>query len=142
MERFMRNGECDVWPTLSATPVRTAGFTMIELLVVMAVLAVLASLVVPRYMDKVDSARETVLRHDLMDLRNAIDQFYRDQSRYPESLEELVVKRYIRAVPVDPITERTDTWVVVAPKEGSKTVFDVKSGAAGHSRDGSDYAHW
>lgn len=138
----MRNGDCDVWPTLSAAPVRTAGFTMIELLVVMAVLAVLASLVVPRYMDKVESARETVLRHDLMDLRNAIDQFYRDQSRYPESLEELVIKRYIRAVPVDPITERTDTWVVVAPKEGSKSVFDVKSGAAGHSRDGSDYAHW
>ena len=119
-----------------------AGFTMIELLVVMAILAVLASMVLPRYMDKVDAARETVLRHDLMDLRNAVDQFYRDQSRYPESLDELVTKRYIRAVPVDPITERADTWVVVPPKEGVKAVFDIKSGAPGRARDGSDYAHW
>ncbi len=115
---------------------------MIELLVVMAILAVLAGMVLPRYMDKVDNARETVLRHDLMDLRNAIDQFYRDQSRYPESLDELVVKRYIRAVPQDPITERVDTWVTIAPKEGAKAVFDVKSGATGQARDGSDYARW
>lgn len=121
---------------------KSAGFTMIELLVVMAILAVLASMVLPRYMDKVDAARETVLRHDLLELRKAIDQFYRDQSRYPETLDELVVRRYIRAVPVDPMTERVDTWVVVPPKEGSKAVFDVKSGAYGHSRDGSDYARW
>ena len=115
---------------------------MIELLVVMAILAVLASMVLPRYIDKVDNARETVLRHDLMDLRNAIDQFYRDQARYPDSLDELVTKRYIRAVPQDPITERVDTWVVIAPKEGSKAVFDVKSGAIGQARDGSEYARW
>ncbi len=118
------------------------GFTLIELLVVMTVLAVLAAMVAPRYIDKVDAAKETVLRQDLVALRTAIDQFYRDQARYPESLEELVTHRYIRAVPVDPITDSAKTWLTIAPKDGSKTVFDVKSGAKARARDGSDYAGW
>lgn len=118
------------------------GFTIIELLVVMAVLAVLASLVVPRYMDKVQSAKEVVLRQNLQGLRTGIDQFYRDQSRYPESLAELVTKRYIRAIPADPITESATTWVPVSPKEGGNGVFDIKSGAQGRARDGSSYGTW
>lgn len=118
------------------------GFTLIELLVVMAVLAVLASLVAPRYMDKVDTARETVLRQDLLGMRTAIDQFYRDQARYPQTLNELVTKRYLRAIPVDPVTDSATSWVVVPPKDGSQTVFDVKSGARQRARDGSDYASW
>ena len=118
------------------------GFTLIELLVVMAVLAILAAIVAPRYVDKADAARETVLRQNLVGLRSAIDHFYRDKARYPESLAELVTYRYIRAVPVDPITEREDSWKVVPPKDGAKGVFDVKSGAAQKSRDGSDYASW
>lgn len=118
------------------------GFTIIELLVVMAVLAVLASLVVPRYMDRVDTARETVLRQDLQGLRTAVDQFYRDQSRYPEALDELVTKRYIRAIPVDPITQQSNTWVVVQAKDGGSGVFDIKSGSPLRSRDGSAYASW
>lgn len=134
----MRSGE----PMPGANSMLQRGFTLIELLVVMAVLAVLASLVAPRYMDRVDVARETVLRQDLLGLRNAIDQFYRDQSRYPESLDELVVRRYIRAIPEDPVTGRVDSWTTVAPKDGSKGVFDIKSGAPGRARDGSDYARW
>ncbi len=118
------------------------GFTLIELLVVMTVLAVLAAMVAPRYIDKVDMAKETVLRQDLVALRTAIDQFYRDQARYPESLDELVTRRYIRAVPVDPITDSAKTWITVPPKDGSKAVFDVKSGARVRARDGSDYASW
>ncbi len=118
------------------------GFTVIELLVVMAVLAVLASLVAPRYMDRVDGARETVLRHNLVGLRTAIDQFYRDQSRYPQNLEELVAKRYIREIPADPVTGRRDTWVLKPPAEGGQSVFDVKSGASGNARDGTAYASW
>jgi general secretion pathway protein G len=119
------------------------GFTLIELLVVLAVLAVLASLVVPRYLDRVDDARETVLKQNLVGLRTSIDQFYRDKSRYPNALEELVSERYIRDVPFDPISQRTDTWVIVPPKNGSsKTIFDVKSGATGSAKDGSEYANW
>lgn len=137
----MRNGERNLSETFHHSPLRR-GFTIIELLVVMTVLAVLASLVVPRYMDKVDTARETVLKQDLQGLRTAIDQFYRDQSRYPESLEELVSKRYIRSIPVDPITEQSSSWVPVPPKEGGSGVFDVKSGSPRQARDGSAYASW
>ncbi|TXT40782.1 MAG: putative type II secretion system protein [Comamonadaceae bacterium] len=121
---------------------RHSGFTMIELLVVMAVLAVLAGLVLPRYVDKVDTANEVVLRQNLVGLRTAIDQFYRDQARYPSTLEELVSKRYLRAIPIDPITERTDSWLLIPPQDASKAVFDVKSGANRRARDGSDYASW
>lgn len=121
---------------------RRAGFTLIELLVVMAVLAILASMVAPRYLSRVDDARETVLRQNLVGLRTAIDQFYRDKARYPETLDELVAQRYIRAVPLDPITKRLDSWVLIPPKESAKGVFDVKSGATQRARDGTDYASW
>lgn len=141
MAPAMRSGKTGVDMRMHR-PTPTRGFTLIELLVVMAVLAVLASLVAPRYMDRVDAARETVLRQDLVGLRQAIDQFYRDQSRYPDTLEELVTRRYIRAIPQDPITDRFDTWIAVPPKDASKGVFDVHSGATGHARDGSDYAQW
>jgi general secretion pathway protein G len=119
------------------------GFTLIELLVVLAVLAVLASMVVPRYLDRVDDAREVVLKQNLIGMRTAIDQYYRDKGRYPETLAVLASERYIRAVPVDPLTARADTWTTVAPKgEGDKPVFDVHSGAPGQSKDGSPYASW
>lgn len=115
---------------------------MVELLVVMAIIAILAAMVVPRYLDRVDSAKETVLRNNLRELRTVIDQFYRDKSRYPESLQELVTLRYLRAVPFDPITERNDSWVVLPPKEDVKAVFDIHSGATGRARDGSSYGQW
>ena len=119
------------------------GFTLIELLVVLTVLAVLAGLIAPRYLDRVDDARETVLRQNIVGLRTALDQFYRDKARYPTTLDELVSERYIRAVPLDPVTDRVDTWVLIAPKGAStQGVFDVKSGATGRARDGSEYASW
>lgn len=120
---------------------RSRGFTLIELLVVLAVMAMLVSLVAPRYLDRVDGAREAVLRHNLHGLRTAIDQFYRDKARYPASLDELAAQRYVRAVPVDPLTGSAHTWVAVPPASGAG-VFDVKSGAAGRAADGSDYASW
>ncbi len=124
-------------------PKRFTGFTLIELLVVLAVLAILASIVVPRYLDRLEEARETVLRQNLTGLRISLDQFYRDKARYPNSLEELVNERYIREVPIDPIVQRTDTWVLVPPKSGSnKTIFNVKSGATGLAKDRSEYANW
>lgn len=120
----------------------TRGFTLIELLVVMAVLAVLASLVAPRYLARVDDARETVLRQNLVGMRTAIDQFYRDKARYPENLEELVAQRYIRAIPLDPITKRVDSWVLIPPNGASKAIFDIKSGSLQRAKDGTDYASW
>lgn len=121
---------------------RRRGFTLIELLVVLAVLAVLVSLVAPRYVERVDDAREAVLRHNLLGLRTSIDQFYRDKGRYPATLQELVTERYIRAVPQDPITQRADSWKVVPPSSGQQAVFDVRSGAAGQGSNGVDYAAW
>lgn len=119
------------------------GFTLIELLVVLAVLAVLAGIVTPMYLDRVDDAREAVLRQNLVGLRHAIDQFYRDKGRYPNGLAELVEQRYLRAIPEDPITQRADTWVILSPKPGETTlVFDVKSGAPGRAKDGTDYQQW
>jgi general secretion pathway protein G len=120
-----------------------AGFTLIELLVVLAVLAILVGITTPLYLERVDEARETALRHNLVGLRQVIDQFYRDKGRYPKTLSELVQTRYIRAVPEDPITGRSDTWLLVPAREGGvEEVFDVKSGAVGKAKDGSMYAQW
>ncbi|MET1117140.1 MAG: prepilin-type N-terminal cleavage/methylation domain-containing protein [Comamonas sp.] len=123
--------------------VRHAGFTLMELLVVLAVLAILAGITAPLYLDRVHEAREATLRYNLLGLRQAIDYFYRDKGRYPLTLEEMVDSRYIRAVPEDPITGRSDSWVPVPAREGGdESVFDVRSGAAGHANDGSAYANW
>lgn len=122
---------------------RRLGFTLIELLVVLAVLAILAGITAPLYLDRVADARETTLRHNLVGLREAIDQFYRDKGRYPKALDELVEARYVRRIPEDPITGRNDTWQLVPAREGqTQAVFDVKSGATGRARDGSVYAQW
>lgn len=122
---------------------RGLGFTLIELLVVLAVLAILAGITAPLYLDRVADARETTLRHNLVGLREAIDQFYRDKGRYPKALDELVEARYVRRIPEDPITGRNDTWQLVPAREGqAQAVFDVKSGATGRARDGSVYAQW
>ena len=121
----------------------TRGFTLIELLVVMAALGLLLSIAAPRYVEHVDRGREVVLRQNLAGLRDAIDKFYADRARYPKDLQELVQQRYLRQVPLDPVTDRIDTWVLVPPtgQQGS-AVFDVRSGALGQARDGSTYATW
>ena len=128
-------------------PSASRGYTLIELLVVLVVLAVLAAIVAPNYLDRVAQARETVLRHDLVSLRIAIDQFYRDKGRYPATLQELAALRYIREVPEDPVTRSRASWVLVPPSAadagtGTAAVFDVKSGAPGLGSDGTPYASW
>lgn len=106
------------------------GFTMIELVVVMAVLGLLLSLAMPRYMASLDRGREQVLQNNLAQMREAIDRFYGDNARYPERLDELVSKRYLRAVPLNPYTEGPD-WTVVAPTGAAKgAVFDVRDPTA------------
>lgn len=128
---------------LRHTNARTpGGFTLIELLVVMAALGLLLAITVPRYTEHVDRAREVVLRQNLAAVRDSIDKFYADRGRYPAALQELVQARYLRQVPLDPVSDRTDTWVLIPPSGTSVGVFDVRSGALGASRDGSLYASW
>jgi general secretion pathway protein G len=122
---------------------RHAGFTLIELLVVMAALGVLLAIAAPRYVEHVDRAREVTLKQNLASLRDAIDKFYADRARYPTDLRELVQQRYLRQVPLDPVTDRSDSWIVVPPTgQNGGAVADVRSGALGTAHDGSTYAKW
>ncbi len=126
-----------------AAPKSSGGFTLIELLVVMAILATLLSLVAPRYFDSLERAKETALRTDLRLMREAIDKHRADTGRLPESLESLVQARYLRSLPIDPVTDRADTWILVAPPDGlAPGLHDVRSGAPGAARDGTAYASW
>jgi general secretion pathway protein G len=122
---------------------RREGFTLIELLVVLAIVAVLLTIVVPRYADRIDVAKETVLRDNLRGVRDVIDKFYGDQGRFPESLEELVEKQYLKTLPVDPLTDSELTWQIVEAPSGFKgRVYDIRSGASGNGRNGRPYAEW
>jgi len=104
---------------------------------------VLLTLAVPRYFGSMDRSKEAVLKEDLFQLRDAIGKYYGDKGKYPESLEALATEKYLRKVPVDPITESATTWVVVAPEDPQKgAVYDVKSGAQGKASDGSVYSEW
>ena len=122
---------------------RRRGFTLIELLVVFTILAILLTLAVPRYFGSVDRSKEAVLRENLNQMRDAISHYYADKGRYPDSLDALAADKYLRRVPLDPITESEKTWVVIPPPDSEKVgVYDVKSGAPGKSRDGVDYSEW
>ena len=123
---------------------RKKGFTLIELLVVMSVIATLLTIAVPRYFQHLDRAREAALRESLAVMRDAVDKYRGDTGCYPETLEELVTKRYLRRVPPDPITESTESWVLVPPPDepGQRKVWDVRSGAEGQGKNGSDYTTW
>ncbi len=112
-------------------------------MVVLAVMAVLMSFAAPRYMVHVDRSREVVLRQNLRAIRDAIDQYHADRGAYPPALQSLVIARYLRDVPVDPVTDRTDTWLIQPhPSATDSSVFNVRSGAKGLSSDGSTFASW
>lgn len=122
---------------------RHFAFTLIELLVTMAIIAILLSLAVPRYFGRVEVAKETVLRENLHQMRDALDKFYGDNNRYPNSLQDLVTKKYLRRIPLDPITDSDKTWVIIPPTDAKKgAVFDVKSGAPGNGKDGTPFRSW
>ena len=127
---------------------RPAGFTIIELLVVLALISILATMGMAQYRQSVMHAREAVLKTDLFDLRDAIDQYYADKGMYPSSLDALVTSGYIRKVPIDPITNAADTWqtVVSDPDPSNPTaavgIKDVKSGSDQMALDGTPYADW
>lgn len=134
------------WPKQAVTRLRndqSGGFTLVELMVVLAVIALLVSIVAPHYAGRIVRAEEAVLRQNLTLMREALDRHYADAGRYPAALEELVKKRYLRSIPADPITQSSATWVVIAPDDARKGgVYDVRSGAKGAGANGKAYADW
>jgi general secretion pathway protein G len=122
---------------------RRGGFTLIELMVVLAIVALILTVATVRYFSSLDRARETVLRQDLATMRDAIQKYNADKGRYPETLEALVADRYLRSVPVDPVTDSAKTWIALPPAgPDPKGVADVRSGAPGTGQDGSAYETW
>ena len=120
---------------------RRRGFTLIELLVVMSIIALLLTLAVPRYFSSIDRSKEAVLRENLNQMRDAISRYYADKGKYPESLDALASEKYLRGVPLDPVTESEKTWIIVQPEDPQKGgVYDVKSGANGKTRDGREFS--
>lgn len=126
------------------TPERKkSGFTLIELMVVLAVIATLLTLALPSYFSSLEKSREAVLQQNLALLRDTLDKYYGDKGKYPAALDELVSTKYLRSMPVDPITDSNATWVGIPPPEPEMGgVYDVKSGAQGIARDGTEYRNW
>ena len=118
------------------------GFTLVELMVVLTVIALLLSIVVPDYVGRVKRAEEAVLQENLAVMRDALDKHYADAGRYPNSLDELVSKRYLRAIPKDPIAQSTQ-WQVIGPPDPQRgAVYDIHSSAKGIGSNGTPYERW
>lgn len=116
-------------------------FTLVELMIVMAIIALLLTLAVPRYFHGLDKSKDVVLMENLRITRDVIDKFYSDNGRYPDSLNELVETKYLRGLPYDPVTESSRTWLIVPPEPPYKgEVYDIKSGARGVAQDGRPYS--
>jgi general secretion pathway protein G len=133
---------------LAARTVTARGFTLIELMIVMAIIVILAGIGTALYTNSLQRSKEAVLKSDLFRMRDAIDQYYADKNKYPSSLDALVSEKYLRGIPVDPFTASSETWqtTMSEPQPGSALteagVFDVKSGSDQMAIDGSRYADW
>jgi general secretion pathway protein G len=127
---------------------QAAGFTLVELLVVLSLIALLASMAMVQYRNSIRRSEEAVLKTNLFRMRDGIDQYFADKGKYPASLDSLVSDGYMRSIPEDPITKSRDTWQTVPaepdPNNPSSDpgIYDVKSGAQGPSLDGSNYSEW
>ncbi len=119
------------------------GFTLLEMLIVMALIGILVTIAAPSFQRSIIRARETSLKHTLFVFRDVIDQYYADHGKYPETLETLAEEHYIREIAKDPFTGFSDTWVLIPP-EGEETdgVYDVHSGSDRVSLDGVPYNEW
>jgi general secretion pathway protein G len=126
----------------------SGGFTLIELLVVMSLLVILAAIGLMTYSTSMKSGKEAVLKTDLFQMREAIDQHYADKGKYPLTLQDLVSAGYLRKIPEDPMTGSAETWqtVMSEPDPNNPTaepgIYDVKSGSEEPSLDGTNYSEW
>ena len=121
----------------------STGFTLIELIIVLAIVALLLSIAAPRYFHSVDRSKETVLKSNLAMTRDALDKYYGDNGKYPDQLNTLVTAKYLRSLPLDPITESSIAWTIVPPDTPEKGgVFDIHSSAQGNAADGTLYSEW
>jgi len=134
-----------------ATPERpshASGFTLMEMMIVMALIVILAGIGMTVYGNSVQRSKEAVLKEDLFRMRDAIDQYYADKNKYPGSLEDLVSEKYLRAVPIDPFTSKADSWQTTTsePDPGNPSlesgISNVKSGSEQTGLDGTRYADW
>ena len=127
---------------------RDSGFTIIELMIVMAIIGLLAAIAIPRYLQSVRRAKEAVLKEDLHTMRTAIDSFTVDKEKGPGSLDDLVQSGYLKSIPIDPLTSRSDTWMTdqsgnpIAITETQEGIDDVHSGSQGLASDGTLYSQW
>ncbi len=127
---------------------RDEGFTLIELLVVIAIIGIISGVAALQLSKVPLKAKESVLKEDLYSIRDVIDQYFADKGKYPESLDTLVQEGYLRKIPVDPLTDSSETWEVVHPEaadedtDASGGVVDVKSGSDRTALDGSRYSEW
>ncbi len=123
---------------------RARGFTLLELLFVLLIVALLAGIVGPMLIGSISRARESTLKEDIHVMRRAIDNYYADNGKYPGELADLVNKRYLRGLPADPVTERRDTWIVVRTgnDKGLGGIIDVHSGSELTANDGTFYRDW
>jgi general secretion pathway protein G len=127
---------------------REAGFTLIELMIVMAIIGILAVIAIPSYVSAVRQAREAVLKEDLHVMRNAIDSYTADKQKAPQSLDDLVQEGYLKSIPEDPMTHSKDTWVPDSSDSLSSVdqtdpgISDVHSGSQDTGSDGQPYSSW
>jgi general secretion pathway protein G len=134
-------------PNGEAKP-RLRGFTMVELMIVMAIVTILVGIAIPYYQKSVIRSKETVLKNNLFTMRTVIDEFTIDKGKAPQTLQDLVDQGYLRAVPVDPMTGSDSSWKIVmedaltSVNQTEPGIFDVRSGSDGVSLEGTPYAEW
>jgi general secretion pathway protein G len=149
MESLIPNGRSTVTPVLtSRRNFLQRGFSLIELMVVMAIISVLIAIAVPIYQKSIIRAKESVLRSNLFNIRNMIDEYTVDKQKAPDSLQDLVTEGYFRQVPQDPMTGSSDTWKIImedTPIGGANSspgIYDVRSGSDKKSLEGTPYSDW
>ena len=140
MGHLTRNGNL---PPLSKGGLRgVKGFTIIEIMIVMAIIGILLAIAQPQFRQYTVRAREAALKENLFNMRDVIDQYYGDKGRYPDTLQDLVDNRYIRNIPEDPFTRSTETWVTVPTDTDEGGIYDVHSGSDLIALDGTPYNEW